>query len=248
MSNRLIQRHANISNMKSIKNNPLLNRAKNTIQQPPEKNNPNQIREAILHQRKVDQKIDSQKFNTMYDNIARSSDPDRERLWASRTNQPYKTIIPIQNDKKEYKSQDDLIVYKVKKEDKDKQLFENNIISKKKSLDIHNKELKDNFSQSKKEEHMKEFEYNHVSKYTIKYDPENHDDMKDNVLEYYKKKQAEQEQEKKCVDEIIDKMAETGLTQELNLNSENTSEVQNVKTKSPENPKPDKYAQRQKKI
>jgi hypothetical protein len=249
-NNNLMSRYREVSSMRGIQNNQLLNNVNRTVQQPRQIRDPSKIREVILDQRKIDSKIDISKFNRIVNNMDKTQLSERERMWATRTNQPYKNILPIKDIKKEYASQDELVVYRVKKEDKDGVVFEENARNMKQAIAKHNKELTDTYSAIKKEGYAKEFEYNHIAKYNVKYDPTDYKDMKDNIVEYYKKEQQESEKDKKCVDDIIENMMMNGINDdgqtEQNEIHANTSvpethiEEQIVPT--------NKYLQRQKKI
>lgn len=238
--NNLLKRYGEINAMRGIQVNPLLSNSSKVIQQPKQINDPRKIREVILDQRKVDSKIDVSKFNRIVANLDRTSNVDREKLWATRTNQPYKNILPVSEIKKEYKTKEELVVYRVKQEDKNEKKFAENAENMKKSIEQHNKELADKYASVKMGEHKKEFEYNHIEKYTVKYNPNDYNDMKNNLVDYYKKEQYEQEKDKKCVDDIIEGMMTSGINDDIEPRIENKPDEKNVST--------DKYLQRQKKV
>ena len=154
----------------------------------------NKIRDAVIQPISITKKKEDKiKLENEWRNAERNYfDKSRENYgtevqeyWNKRTNQPYKNII--KNDdvmKKQYKSKDDLIVHRVTREDKKgvdesyKKLEEN--------LEKHDDELKTIYSISKKNEHKKKFEYNHVYKYRVQYDPKDHDNLKQDRIKYYK--------------------------------------------------------------
>lgn len=253
-NNNLMRRYEEVSAMRGIQNNQLLNNANRKIQQPQQIRDPSRIREVILDQRKTDPKMDVTRFNRIVNNMDKTQSSDREKLWAARTNQPYKNIMPAKDIKKEYKSQEDLVVYHVKKEDKDEKVFEENAKHMKQAIAQHNKELKDTYSAMKQSEYEKEFEYNHVEKYNVKYDPTDFKDMKESIVDYYKKEQQEQEKDKKCVDDIIEKMMSSGISEDIQTQPDSQQEVvspkESVKEDSPteKTVSTNKYLQRQKKI
>lgn len=265
-SNNLLKRYQNVSAMKSIQGNQLLNVSNRKVQQSQQRCDPLRIREAILDQRKPDTKIDKTKFERIVNNLSNSIAPERARLWASRTNQPYKNIMPAKDIKKVYENKEELVVYRVRKEDKDEKEFKENVKKMKAAVIQHNNELKDTYAVSKKDDYKREFEYNNIEKYNVKYDPAEFKDMKENIVEYYKKEQLEAEKDKKCVDEIMMGMESMGLTDEIQTNATNDDkpEQKSEKESDPEpeiqkespneekcevgKSKMDKYKQRQKKV
>lgn len=240
-----MRRYGEVSSMRGIQNNQLLNSAGRKIQQPQQIKDASRIREVILDQRRVDPKMDITKFNRVVNSIEQTQSSEREKLWLARTNQPYKNILPASEIKKEYKSSDELVVYRVKPEDKNKAIFQENANHMTQEISQHNKELADTYSVVRRSECEKEFEYNRVEKYNVKYDPTEFKDMKENIVDYYKKEQMEQEKDKKCVDDIIEKMISSGITDE-----NPAQEKINVPEICPEEKtvSTNKYLQRQKKI
>ena len=204
LNNNLIRRYKDVSSQ----NNLLSNRKD---QQPAKINDPTKIREAILEQRKIDNKMDINQFNKMVNVISTTKTQELDKLWAGRTNQPYKNITPAECIKPKYASADELVIYKVKPEDKSSKLFEEHANQIKQSINEHNKELKDTFSVIKEAEHKKQFEYNHKEKYNVKYDPAKYEEMKADVIDFYKQEQMEEERNKKDVDDLIEKMITTGI-------------------------------------
>lgn len=248
-NNTLLNRFNQVNSMRSIQNNPLLSQVNRRAPQSQKVNDPTRIREAILDQHKIDPKIDVSKFNRIVDNLGSVRGPERDKLWASRTNQPYKTIMPPESIKKEYKSADELVVYKVNSNDKDTCKFNENASKLQNAIKIHNKELSDKFSILKKKNYEDEFEYNTVLKYKIKYDPANFEDMKGDITEFYKKEQQEIEQNKKHVDEIIEGMLDVGDNGNMNNNiPQFPDEASRPTEEKEETVSTSKYLQRQKKV
>lgn len=231
MSNNLMRRHATVSSMKGIQNNPLLN------QRPQQTVESKNIQRAILNQKPCDAKMDRGYMDKMFSRMSSSQPVQREEFWKGRTNQPYKTILPEKEFKKEFKTQEDLIVYKTNPDDKNKAKLEANLKTFSNDMSQHKQELKAKYTADKKQEFTKEFEYNSVEKYSIKYDQENFKDMKVNVIDYYKKEQQELEKDKQNVDSIIESMVAND-----NLDKESSQHEQ------PKTEVIDKYAQRQKKV
>jgi hypothetical protein len=119
--------------------------------------------------------------------------------WKSRTNAPYKNILKNENWKKDFKSKEDLIVYKTNASDKDRIELEGQYKKLQKLLEHHNGELSVIFSASNENEYKQKFK--HVQKYRdrLKHDPKNYTELKD----YYKKEQKKHEREQKRIDNII---------------------------------------------
>lgn len=259
-NNALLQRAGQVNTMKSIQNNPLLNQfnrgnVSNKVVIP------NGINGVILNQKKVDAKLDLNNFNHLFSSLEKNTLQGKDKLWEGRTNQPYKNIMPPEMFKKNYKSKEELVVYQVKKEDKDEKAFKEKTQQMKQAIEQHNVELKNTFSSVKQKDYANEFEYNNILKYKVKYDPEKHEEMKEDVIEYYKKEQQELEKDKQHVDEIIEGMITNGLTESITPPSEEIAKEKPespkvVFVKSPDEtktePEPnnikDKYLKRQKKI
>lgn len=170
------------------------------------------------------QDIDSQ--------IMKNMDTQKKTLQMERTNLPYKSIIknikdgdqhyekhykkfvdqPLKGnaDKKQIKrAEKELLVHKVTDADKDG--VEEEFEDLQKNLETHNDELKMIYSTSKEAEHKKKFEYNHKSKYRIKYDPEDHEGMKKDKINILKKEQKKMEKDKQKVDDVIQFLVDDGL-------------------------------------
>jgi hypothetical protein len=137
-----------------------------------------------------------------------------EELWKKRTNEGYKHIIRDEKyQKKQYKKKEDLIVHKVT--DLDKKDTEKNYDNKKKDIEVHNGELKSQYTLSKELEYKKKFEYNNRCKTAVKFDPKAHEDLKDDNMEYFKKEQEKEEKNKKKIDDIIQNLlSSSSLTKE----------------------------------
>ena len=135
-----------------------------------------------------------------------------------RTNQPYKNIIKNEDvTKKNFKSKDDLIVHKVTI--KDKEGVDDSYNKFKQNLETHNDELQTIYSTDKRNEHKKKFEYNHVYKYRIQYDPKDHDKLKQDRIKYYKDRQKKEEEGKRTVDNILETLINDGIFDKSELSS-----------------------------
>lgn len=264
-TNRLAKLYMMNNSMKSIKNNNLLLSSGHGISQNSKVTEPEKIREVILDQHKVDSKINPIGFNEIVDKMKSKFNPEREKLWSGRNNQPYKTITPAKDIKKEYKTRDELIIYKVRQEDKDKKKFEEKTEKMQQDINEHNKELSNIFTSLRKKDYEKEFEYNNVSKYGAKFDPTTFDEMKDDVVDYYKKEQEKIEKDKTYV-ENIEKILESDgnkLSTDIPISSspdDNSSQPDELENRDKKNLEKtsdekddeiidtEKYTQRQKKI
>lgn len=144
-------------------------------------------------------------------------------------NNPYKGIIPKKMNQsedpdlnyeldynKKIEEQDDLVVYKIKEDDKNKQKFDEkfNKFEKKKKHD--DKKLKKIYSETEKAKHLEKFNYNHKYKYSRVGDNEENtdDDLRTDRIEYYKKEQQKAESQKMKVDNIFNELIESGAISE----------------------------------
>jgi len=177
-------------------------------------------------------------YDDIDDQLERGLETQKKNFQKERTNLPYKNIIknvkdgddhyekhykkfvdnPLTgeaNKKQIEKAERDLLVHKVTNADKDG--VEEELIDLKKNLEIHNDELKVIYSTSKEAEHKQKFEYNHKSKYRIKYDPDNHEDMKKDKINILKKEQKKMEKDKQKVDDMIQFLVDDGIFGETDV-------------------------------
>lgn len=152
----------------------------------------------------------------------------------SRTNAPYKTFLKASGAVKEdvyqrkYGKQDDLIVQKVSLIDRDQVLLEAKFNELEREIKKHNGELELIYSASEKTKHLEKFEYTNKSKYRVKYDPSNFDDLK----KIYKKEQKKIEKVGKRIDDIIESLLDRD-----DLSKEDLEELQSLtKSKKEEDP------------
>jgi hypothetical protein len=248
--NNLQKKFQELTAMRGIQNNNMINLSNRRVPQP-QQNNPANIRAVILDQRKPDAKIDKMRFDRIINNMKKTIEPEREKYWSTRTNQPYKNILPVEEFKKEYKSQEELTIYKVQREDKDERKFKENADKLKKSVATHDKELKDKFAFNKKDEYKKEFEYVNCEKYkNVKYDPTDFKEMKEDIVEFYKKAQFEEEKNKKNIDNILENILgdDSGLDKNNTTSSDEIKSTTNNDISKDDEIIDDKYLQRQKKV
>jgi len=252
-----MQQYASVSSMKNIQNNKLLNSV-NQSRQTKANDDPNkkrEIKEIILDQHHVDNKIDVSQFNRLFNSVGKNYlETEKEKLWKQRTNQPYKNITPIDNFKKDYENPDDLVIHKVDKNDKDIKLFKRDETTKRQQINDHNHELRDKYSNENLSECKKEFEYNHIKKYNVKYDPTSFEEMKGDIVSYYKHEQQEQEKDKKNIDDVIETMMAIDETSKESTKEKNDdSKTENITDEKQQetnttNDIVNKYKMRQKKV
>lgn len=150
---------------------------------------------------------------------------DLEESRKKRVNQPYKGIIKdCDFSKIREKHEEDLVVHKVNEEDKDLEIFKEKMSTFKGIITEQNKVIEDAYSLDKKNEHKKEFDYQHVYKYRTKIDDAGDNDVRIDRIEYYKKEQSKLEENKKKIDDIFLGLIETGILSE-NLDSIDYSKV-----------------------
>ena len=130
-----------------------------------------------------------------------------------RTNLPYKGIIKnFDFNKIRATHKEDLVVHKVT--DADKKTFNEDISKYSNTITKQQKELSEIYAENKKNEHKKNFEYQHKYKYRTKLDVGGGDggdggvggnggDVRIDRIEYYKKEQLKVEESKKKMDDIL---------------------------------------------
>lgn len=189
--------------------------------------------------------------NNYYDNSGKGKDFGTEvkQYWAKRTNQPYKNIMKNEDYTKKISSDKDLIVHRVT--NKDKEGVEEGFLDLQDKLEKHNDELKVIYSVSKKNEHKKKFEYNHVYKYRVQHEGKDHDEMKDDRIKYYKAQQKKEEAGKKKLDILLDTLVSDGIFDKDDLSGisldKNKYNSDNDNSSSSTNSKKDKYLERKNK-
>ena len=180
------------------------------------------IRESVIKPLK-EAKVTKEEFDNAW--IVRQNEfkPERDNLWKSRTNQPYKNILKnvdytVFFEKKHQEdgiNEDALIVHKVTDADK----LQERLLKELKELtdmkEEHDNELKIIYSLSNRASHKEKFNYVHINKYEkIKYDPSDFNDMKKDKIELFKKEQQKIEKDKKKIDDIIENLVNKGMISE----------------------------------
>lgn len=151
--------------------------------------------------------------------------PEIKKYWKTRTNEPYKNILKNENYSKNFKSKDDLIVHRVTVKDREGVVDDYDKMDS--NREKHNNELKVIYSTDHKNEHKKKFEYNHVYKYRVQFDPKDHDKLKHDKIKYYKAQQKKEEEGKQQRDSILETLVTDGIFNEDELNSLNLSKKTN---------------------
>jgi len=151
-------------------------------------------------------------------------------LWNKRTNEPYKNILKDEDYTKKFEKEEDLIVHKVTDVDKDVNILEGSLKEKLSVIERHNDELKIIYSLDNKTEHKKKFEYNHTYKYRVKFKTSgDHNNLKKNKIDIYKKEQKKLEKNKKKIIDIFESMVNDDLIskdQLENLGIVNDNEIE----------------------
>jgi hypothetical protein len=166
----------------------------------------------------------NQNILTLVNSRETESKKELDECVKKRTNQPYKGIIKNFNYNKEFKKQDDLIVHKVT--DKDKIGFNDEVTKYNTTIKSQNIEIKDVYSNDKKNEHKKQFEYQHKYKYRNKLEntTDTDADLRVDRIEFYKKEQQKLEDSKKKIDDILGNLIDSGVLSE-NFDSINYDKI-----------------------
>ena len=168
-------------------------------------NNYNFIRDTIIKTQTIKKDID---VESLYNNKENNFTKELEKAWVGRTNAPYKNIIK-DDKRREFEKKEDLIVHTVT--EKDKIGVNDEFVKFEKSINNHNKELKNIYSMNKELEHKEKFEYNHKYKFRIKHNPRNHMMMKDNVKEEYNKDEIEKNKRRVELDNLMSNLIKNGV-------------------------------------
>lgn len=173
------------------------------------------IKECVIKPIKI--KFDNEIINQKWKELEKNYEVELIKYWKGRTNQPYKNILKNENYNRDYKTQEDLIVHRVTKKDKIGVDDEYNKFMN--QLEQHNNELKMIYSVSKLAEHKKQFEYNHKYKYRVNYKPSDHEELKQDRINYFKKEQKKMEANKEKLDNIIETLINEGIFSEEEIAS-----------------------------
>jgi hypothetical protein len=159
----------------------------------------------------------------------RDYNPSLIGYWKTRTNQPYKNILKNIDYTKKIENKEDLIIYKINKNDKSELVSELNELQEK--IKKQNDDILELFSKDKQDEYKRKFEYNNKYLFRLPYNPKDSSDLKEEYLEEYKKKQEEMEKGKKRIDEIIETLIEskTIVIESLDEYIKNTENIEKDK-------------------
>jgi hypothetical protein len=122
------------------------------------------------------------------------------------TTKPYKVILKDKQITKDIDTitAEDLVVHKVNKIiDSDRDLFEIELAKKQNELLSHNLELSNTYDNNNKNDHIKNFYAKQSIIRNINYKENTFNENKDDYIEFYKKKQKENETKKKMYDDIL---------------------------------------------
>jgi len=235
-NNRLIDRYTHIKNKtlfannQLLQNNPISNR---NIQQIKDLQkvkqleklnefeysvNQNKIKELIINPIKIERSIkEKQDFEKKIieieknyrDSSGKDIGPEIKKYWKDRSNEPYKNIMKNEDYTKKFVSVNDLIVHRVT--NRDKVGVEEGFKELQTNIEKHDNELKIIYSTNNKIDHKKKFEYKHVYKYRIKYDPKDHNKLKQDKMQYYKEQQKKEEDGKIKLDSILETLLNDGI-------------------------------------
>lgn len=195
----------------------------NELEKMDEKDLKDQIIKPEKIQKKKEDKEELEAGFTVLEGVYKTEDSFKKgasKYWKERTNQPYKNIIKdekyykqflTEDKRKKLDNRDELIVHKVTDVDKDKDRLEKEYVEKDKEIVEHDGELKVIYATSKEAEHKQKFDYNHVYKFRVKYDPSDHSNLKKSKIDLYKKEQKKIEKDKKNMIDIIDSLINDDL-------------------------------------
>jgi hypothetical protein len=137
-------------------------------------------------------------------------------------NLPYKQIINDDKHKNDYKKNYnkntftyDIIVHKVTDKDKDITTFEKELKLKKQKIKSHNNILEKIYTDEKKEEHYKKFEYRKTYVYKdFTETSTDHNELKQENIKNYEKQQKEWESDNINLNNTISQLEDTGMLTE----------------------------------
>ncbi len=174
--------------------------------------NLDQLKDVIIKSEKI------QKPNININNLVKSKEEENNIVLnesiKKRTNQPYKGIIKnFDYSKIREKHEEDLIVHKITDIDKDKMVFNSKLNNYTNTIQNQNTEIKQIYSGDKYTVNKKDFDYQHKYKYRSKIDNSENDnnDLRIDRIEYYKKEQHKNEENKKKIDDILLNLIDSGI-------------------------------------
>lgn len=191
--------------------------------------NQNDLKNLILKPQKIEKP--NINLKSMIDGKKKNNNSELNESYKKRTNEPYKGIIKnFDYSKIREKHEEDLIVHKVNDEDKNIEVFGENMDVFHNKIERQNKDIKNTYSLDKKTEHKKEFDYQLKYKYRTKIDSTD-DDLRVDRIEFYKKEQSKIEESKKKIDDILLNLIDSGILTEnmesIDYNKVDTNELEN---------------------
>lgn len=218
-----LQKIKHIEKLNELENKVDKNKIRESVIKPVKLERKNNVNDIVDHIKKdwgisiSNKNNNGNRYKNISNQFKSKSDSQKKNFWNKRTNQPYKNIItdkkyinPFINKKKI--KENELIVHKVSKLDKEG--VDNEFEDLQNNIEKHDKELKVIYSTTKEAEHKKKFNYNHKYKYRVSYTPSNHNKLKKDKIEFYKKEQKKAEQGKDKVDTIIASLVDDGILEE----------------------------------
>ena len=153
------------------------------------------------------QNIEKQKNNISAQELLNNRIKQEKIALTNRTNTPYKNILPSEYFNKTIKSEKDLIVYTVNKNDKHAKLINDSVMNLKKTIHNQNVQIENKYNINDKLKYKEIFDQNNIIKCNINYNQKTNTELKQNALSYYETKQKENEQNKQKIDEMIDMLS-----------------------------------------
>jgi len=172
-----------------------------------------------------------------------------KELYRNRVNIPYKGIIKQENFdyNKEIKSPTDLCIYKITQKDKKVGRFIIRLAKLQNSFKKFDDKLR--LIYSDETEDKKKFNYEHITKFKLAYNPrdlEDDMDVRDKYIEEFKKEQEKIEQNKKKIEQSIEELLENGILTNDELDF--TLDYHELKINNDNNQKKIIYNKKQKEI
>jgi hypothetical protein len=174
--------------------------------------NLDELKEKIIKTEKVDKSFKDKEFKQQITNKQKLLEDDYKMALNNRKNNPYKCIIKKFDYTKKIEDEQDLIVFKPKNEDKEG--FINDYKSKTQIKKIQDDEIKNIYTEDKKDEHIKKFEYKQKYKYNLSIDnPESPtNDIRKDRINFYKKEQSKESNN--SINDIFDDLIKKGALSE----------------------------------
>lgn len=176
------------------------------------KYNLDELKNKIIKTEKVDKALKEKELKQQISNKQNLLKDEYEKALKNRKNNPYKCIIKKFDYDKKINDRCDLIVFKPK--DEDKEGFIKDFTNKTKIKKTQDEELKNIFTEDKKDEYTKQFEYKQKYKYNLSIDNNEGttDDLRTDRINFYKK-----EQSKECnsgINDILEDLITKGALSE----------------------------------